>query len=97
MAIPIPLPPETQPAPESTRPPPRVGEIVLFRMAAGPREGEQRPAIVVRVNPGGTLNLHVIRDGGNDDDSYDSRTSPVACWRGTVPEGDTPGTWQRRE
>lgn len=89
---------------------PTVGRVVLYVLPGqSPRRGEIRPAIVVRVNGDGAVNLHVLTDGPNDRGSR-TLTGPsgehVAVpyvepeWVGSAPydqpaEGarPMPGTW----
>jgi len=73
---------------------PTVGRIVHYVLAPNDlpnaRVGEVRPAVVVRVNPTGSLNLSVILDGTNDQKRDPLSTS---LWCGSVDEGSVPGTW----
>lgn len=61
----------------------RVGMHVLYRRPEGPHAGEERPAVIVRVNPS-TCNLLVSLDGPNDSTTFDPLKAPTTEWRGSI-------------
>ena len=52
---------------------PSVGQIVHYILPAGPKKGEHRAAMIVRVWSDTCVNLRVFLDGSND---YDYATLP---------------------
>jgi hypothetical protein len=69
------------------------GRIVHFVMDSGPREGDHRPAIVVRVwdKTAGYVNLQVFTDSTNDG----PENASGVVWKGSRSYSETkePGTW----
>ena len=88
---PAPAPADVHPV-DRKRLAPTVGRVVYF-VLDGPRKGEIRPAIIVRVNGEGdeqTCNLSVLLDGENDVGKAHVR------WVGSAShdqDGQAPGTW----
>ncbi|GEM_PF-6208638 len=77
----------------ASSPPPRIGDLVLFRLDRGPNTGDLRPALVVRVwgAAAAAVNLVVFTDHINDDYG-----GPL-CWLAARTEGPEPGQWRRLE
>lgn len=81
---------------------PSIGRIVHYVLPEGPRRGEIRPAVIVRVFTGvdapinpGMCNLQVLLDGGND--GLEGGLGGVV-WKGSVlhsaaTEAPVAGTW----
>lgn len=69
------------------------GDIVMFRLNAGPSAGQQRPAIVVNENRDGSLNLQVFSDGTK---SRDDALPNVFCVQ-RVRRGGENGNWTERQ
>lgn len=70
----------------------RVGMRVLYRRPDGPHAGEERPAVITRVNPS-TCNLLVMLDGPNDSNTFDPKTSPTTEWRGSIYPSEDADAW----
>lgn len=62
-----------------------VGVWVMFRLALGPRKGELRPAVIVRMNESDSseARLAVFTDGGPDGFSYGACPTLVTAKYGT--------------
>jgi len=84
----------------------KVGASVLFVLPPRAEDPEQRgaprPAIIVAVHNGQTVNLQVCIDGENDrtrlastDRAGFGQAVPPMVWRTSIPYSEThePGTW----
>lgn len=71
----------------------RVGMHVLYKRPDGPHAGEDRPAVITRVNVS-NCNLNVFLDGPNDSNTYDPAKSPTCEWRGSIEPGEEPNTFR---
>ncbi|GAB4485939.1 MAG: hypothetical protein OHK006_12950 [Thermodesulfovibrionales bacterium] len=78
---------------------PTIGRIVQYRIA----QDEYRPAIVVRVNPEGSVNLQIFIDGSNDRpipgasmrvNFREDELAKGIAWRTSVREGNEAGQWR---
>jgi hypothetical protein len=67
---------------------PSIGRIVHYCLESGPKEGEYRPAIIVKVWSETCVNLQVFTDNDNDN-------LPNAYWVTSALEGEvgTKRTW----
>ena len=76
---------------------PSIGRVVHYVLEAGPHQGEDRPALIVKVwgdTPRSAVNLQVFVDGSND--YYrDQGPEPLTLLRTSKLRDDTkvPGTW----
>lgn len=71
---------------------PSPGRIVLYVLKGGNREGEHRPAVIVRVWNDQMVNLLVFADGEND---REYTKEDLVYWSGSKlnDESGAPGTW----
>lgn len=71
---------------------PSPGRIVHYVLKDGNRQGEHRPAVIVRVWTDSMVNLLVFADGENDREYTDEN---YVYWSGSKEndESGTPGTW----
>ena len=76
---------------------PSIGRVVHYVLEAGPHQGEDRPALIVRVwgdTPNAPVNLCVFVDGSNDYYPHQGE-EPLTLWRTSKLRDDNkaPGTW----
>lgn len=69
--------------------PPSVGAIVLYRLPAGPKRGETRPAMVMRASSDGSVELALFTLPGDGN----AWSRPIEYVSAT--EGDDVGEWRR--
>lgn len=71
-----------------------VGAIVLYLLKEGNGKGQQRPAVITKINKNGSPNMRVILDGAGDAGSEFNH--PLEGQAFTVEEdqeGKIPGSW----